>query len=410
MKIQSLLIWLETHWVVPAYGGWVLGGLVLFFFGAATNTMAGWLYVMSGVMLALLIIAASLPPQIVRSLVIERQPIFPVMAGEVMTVRLRVSNNSSTSRELLQVEDALPKVLDEVAIATIERLEPHRSFSWIYHCPVSRRGVYRWHSVYLRTAAPLGLFWCRRDRPAPAKAIVYPSILPLAQCPLLDHLGQETHTQNLSHQHTHLSNEGLTRALRPYRWGDATRLIHWRTSARYGELRVRELEVFTSSPSVILAIDTAMDWNPEYFEQAAIAAISLYTYACQQQMNVTIWTAEHGGVHTQPAVYEVLAAMHPSQGMASAAPIADSVVWLTPSSDRIAQLPATHRWLLWPPDATAPSIARTQPLYSPSTSSSSFPVSTSGLCINPEHDMRSQLSALTTHAAVADTTINPGIA
>jgi len=39
------------------------------------------------------------------------------------------------------------------------------------------------------------------------------------------------------------ASQGLTRNLRQYRQGDSTRLIHWKTSARLGELQIRELEV-----------------------------------------------------------------------------------------------------------------------------------------------------------------------
>ena len=53
--------WLETHWVTPAYAGCLLTGIALCFFGAASNTMAGWLYVISGLIFGLLVVAAVLP-------------------------------------------------------------------------------------------------------------------------------------------------------------------------------------------------------------------------------------------------------------------------------------------------------------------------------------------------------------
>jgi uncharacterized protein (DUF58 family) len=403
--------------VLPAYSGWVLIGLVIFFFGAATNTMAGWLYVMSGVMLALLVVAALLPPRMLRSLSVERQPIRPLMAGDVMTVRLLVHNASSASRDLIQVQDLLPMVLksrqpvyselepsipngsepnetrQKRAIVPIESIQPRATFSWMYQCPVEKRGVYRWHTVQLRTAAPLGLFWHRRDCTAPAKAIVYPIILNLDQCSLLDVLGRETHAQQLSQQQAHQANEGLTRALRPYRWGDPTRLIHWRTSARYGELRVRELEVLTSSPAMAIAIDTAMDWNEEYFEQAAIAAISLYDYARRQQMNVSLWTADHGTVHTPHAVYEVLADMRPHQGELKAMPPAQSVVWLTQSSSRLEHLPEDSRWILWPMTASSSAPMPQSSFAATSFTASTVVPSVQGITIDPSRELRSQLMA-----------------
>ncbi|NJO50369.1 MAG: DUF58 domain-containing protein, partial [Leptolyngbyaceae cyanobacterium RM2_2_4] len=60
MQHQQINHWLETRWVKPAFSGWLLAGLSLFFFAAATNTMAGWLYVISGVIFALLAIATIL--------------------------------------------------------------------------------------------------------------------------------------------------------------------------------------------------------------------------------------------------------------------------------------------------------------------------------------------------------------
>jgi len=55
MKItKKINNWLETHAAAPAYGGWVLAGISVCYLGAGINTMAGWLYVISGVSFALL--------------------------------------------------------------------------------------------------------------------------------------------------------------------------------------------------------------------------------------------------------------------------------------------------------------------------------------------------------------------
>ncbi len=67
--------WLETHWVNPAYIGWILGALALFFFMAATNTLSGWLYVMSGVIFALLAIASTLSTRNLKGIAVTRRPI-----------------------------------------------------------------------------------------------------------------------------------------------------------------------------------------------------------------------------------------------------------------------------------------------------------------------------------------------
>ena len=42
--IKRITTWLEICASTPAYGGWILVGIAICFFGAGINTMAGWLY------------------------------------------------------------------------------------------------------------------------------------------------------------------------------------------------------------------------------------------------------------------------------------------------------------------------------------------------------------------------------
>ena len=354
---QKVASWLEGRWVAPSYSGWLLGSLSLFFFVAATNTMAGWLYVISSIGVALLAIAALLPERSLRGIQVQRRPIDPVSVGEPLTIKLRLKNATAHSKALLQVQDLLPYVLAEPAITAIESLAPYAEHTWIYAQPTQRRGIYRWHTVQLRTAAPLGLFWCHRSRPAEAKAIVYPTVLPLERCPLIDQIGRDASLQFNSDRRSQSATEGITRSLRPYRWGDPTRLVHWRSSARYGELRVRELELLTGGQELIIGLDSAADWSSpqdsagsESFEQAVIAAASLYFYAQNHSLTVQLWTASTGTIHGNTAVLEALAevesgvadpAIHPED--LPPAPI----VWLTPNSSSLDRLPPSSRWLLW---------------------------------------------------------------
>lgn len=322
--------WFETHWIVPAYGGWVLLGLAAFFFAAATNTLAGWLYVISGVMLGLLLIAAILPPRNLTGIDVERQPIRPVSAGEALLIELTLTNSSRQAKALLQVWDEIAPLLKESPSIAIAAIAPGHSHRWAYEIPTQRRGVYLWQAVTLRTAAPLGLFWCRRPHIAKAVATVYPQILPLSQCSLIDPLGDETGLQWQQEQSVQLSTEGITRSLRPYRWGDSTRLIHWRTSARYGELRVRELEKITAARQVIIALNSTAPWEAEAFEQAVIAAASLYIYALRRGFSAALWIPGPSLLRDKIAVLSALAGIQatPSAKGNPTLPAAP-VIWLT---------------------------------------------------------------------------------
>jgi uncharacterized protein (DUF58 family) len=346
--IRRSFRWLETHWVLPAYSGWLMAGLAIFFFGAATNTMAGWLYVISGVMLALLAIGALLPARSLRSLQVSRREIAPVSVGEALTIELCLMNRSLQAQTLLQLRDELPVGLGKPVTRAIEQIAAQGTYTWVYQQPTQRRGIYRWQTVGLRTAAPLGLFWCQRSRLAKAIAIVYPTVLPLSHCPLVDQLGRELSLQLLSATQAQAATEGLTRTLRPYRWGDSTRLIHWKTSARYGELRVRELETYTGGQELVIGLDSSR-WTPEDFEQAVVAAASLYFYACRRHLRVSLWTAASDRVQGDRAVLEALAAvqMEAAQSEPPNLPSNLPLLWLTQNPDRLSALPTGSRWLLW---------------------------------------------------------------
>lgn len=350
---QRIINWLESHWVTPSFSGWLLGGLSLFFFVAATNTLSGWLYVISGIGLALLAIAAILPERTLRQLRVHRVAIHPVSAGDSLTIEIIVENTSNQPKALLQAQDQLPETLGAPVSKAIELILPKQAHHWIYCQPTQKRGVYRWQTVQLRTANPLGLFWCRRPQQAKASAIVYPPVLPLTACPLIDQMGQDASLLLSSDRRAQAATVGLTRSLRPYRWGDPIRLVHWRSSARYGEFRVRELEVFTGGQELLICLDSGSTWQsetaltPDDFEQAVTTAATLYFYACQRNLNVKLWTAATGLIQGNQVVLEALAATQVGEEPSTQTLPTVPLLWLTQTSASLNTLPPGSRWILW---------------------------------------------------------------
>lgn len=392
MVLHRCLNWLERRWVVPAYSGWVMGGLALFFFAAATNTMSGWLYVMSGVMLALLVMAAILPGRSLQSLKVSRRALDLVAVGEPLTIELMVKNQASHPKTLLQVRDMVPIALGSPQVTAIELVPAQSTYSWSYDCPTERRGVYRWQEVELRTATPLGLFWCRRQQSVKAVAVIYPGALPLSRCPVVDELGQDVSQIRQSNVRPQTSVEGVTRTLRPYRWGDPTRLVHWRTSARHGELRVRELETFTGGIDVVICLDSAANWEADQFEQAVIAAASLYRYAIQHGIQASLWTARTGIVKGDRVILESLAAVHDRE-----TPVTDALpncplIWLTQNTLSVDTLPQGSRWLLWPSTRQSSSASSASGRFEPGGGTELAPASLPrGLIVQPDQPLRLQL-------------------
>lgn len=344
--------WLETHWVAPAYAGWLLIAFSIFFFASATNTMAGWLYLISGFSFAILGMAAVLPRRSLRHLQIYRHPMAPVTVGDSITVEIEIENPTKVPNTLLEVIDVVPLGLSAKMRKAIEVIPPFKTHHWTYYLRAQRRGIYYWETVQLRTAAPLGLFWCNRSREAKATAVVYPTVLPLANCPLVDEVGQEYSPRLSERNYYHAATEGLTRNLRPYRFGDPSRLIHWRSSARYGDLRVRELEVATGGQEIIIALDSGGSWRQEDdFEAAVTAAASLYFYANRSQLNVQLWTAGSGLVRGNWVVLQTLAGVNAGEGLGESPLPKLPLIWLTDNQGSLNSLASGSRWVLWPEDS-----------------------------------------------------------
>jgi uncharacterized protein (DUF58 family) len=345
--IKNITEWLEARASTPDYRGWVLIGIALCFLASAINTMIGWLYVISGVMLAFLGISAVIAPRSLGQLVVKRQPIHPVTTGDEIKIEIDIHNKKQRPVILLRAIDNLPFILGKPVTHQVEIIPPQGSHRWTYYYPTQRRGIYRWHTVKLTHGGFAGLFESSRQRECPARAVVYPTVLPLNTCPLVDEIGQdESQRGDPRGKPLQLAASGLVRSLRPYRIGDSIRLIHWRTSARYGELRVRELETITGGQDVIIALDSAAQWQEDNFEQAVIAAASLYFYAQRQKIQVQLWTAATGPITGDSVVLDTLAATNPLEEY-SPLPDDKPVIWLTQNPTSFSSLPLGSRWLLW---------------------------------------------------------------
>lgn len=367
---------LERRWVAPAYGGGVLFAISLSFFGAATNTMAGWLYVISGTIFAILFLGVILPIRAIRELEIRRSPIAPVSVGEILEIKLTFHNAGKTPKSLVAATDILPEALGAPRRNVIEMLPPQEDLEWIYELDAQKRGIFHWDNLELRTANPLGLFWCRRTREVPARAVVYPQIFPLTTCPIIDSIGDEDSTKFERDRLYQNATEGVTKAIRNYRVGDPMRLIHWRSTARFGEFKVRELEITTGGEEVIICLDHRFDWNPDSFEQAASAAASLYFYAQRSQLNVKLWTAQAGIISGRPVILEALAAIQPDTATPSTHDRPNNtILWLTQNPDSLGDLPRGSRWIFFATD----------------DDSQVKPNSRRGLTINPQEVLQMQL-------------------
>jgi uncharacterized protein (DUF58 family) len=165
------------------------------------------------------------------------------------------------------------------------RLRPGVSTNVRYPVPTDRRGVVRLGPLRVGRRDPFGLARVHRTFGEESPVWVYPFLHPIAAVPA----GFSRNLDGLAERVPHGS---ITfDALREYVPGDDLRHVHWRTSARIGELMVRE-RVDTSRPRlVVLLDDRSRVHHGDTFEHACEAAGSVVAAALREDLAAHLLTA-----------------------------------------------------------------------------------------------------------------------
>jgi uncharacterized protein (DUF58 family) len=223
-------------------------------------------------------------------------------AGDTLPLEARLHLRARLPTRVL-LEDPAP--LAVVAAAQLRAgglVWGDSTFTFSTTLTLNRRGVYAWSGARLRWADPFGLFWHSATLNVPTTLEVYPGThglrLPSLLRPLLSE-GALSRTLGLD-------DPISLRGARPYVPGDPPGRIHWRLSARTGELTVRELERAASS-SLHLHLDTA--GTEVYIESVVRLAASLVQEALHLNLPVSVsdgTVGESGGATPSGSTPEAL--------------------------------------------------------------------------------------------------------
>jgi uncharacterized protein (DUF58 family) len=174
-----------------------------------------------------------------------------------------------------------------------------------------KRGKYQFRDLDLGTRSPFGLVEHREKIALPDQILVYPRIGQLTRRWFV--MQRQSSENRRGQRHDHSAQQVEYHGLRGYRAGDSPRWIHWRTSARRGELMVKEFEQQNEQDLAIL-IDP---WLPrtkaapeqrEALEQAISFAATLSLESCRQQGRRIVlgWTGAAPGMRQGPASVKLL--------------------------------------------------------------------------------------------------------
>ena len=260
----------------------VVAALSLAMILIGVNSQSGWLFWLAGLLLSALLVSWTTSVFEVRKLSLTRRHRSEVNEEETLEVTLVVENHGRFSRNLLEVIDEDPcdsrphkrprlkparKTLRAYlrdpsppqkgspaanggrAALLIPRVEAGSEIRLSYERGGMRRGLYGGWPGFFYSEGIIGLARHARRARADSRLVVLPHYEELRSFPLVDSF--------LYPQKTPLeySSKGAGMdyyGVREFRAGDPLQHVHWRTTARRGELVVKEFERETGTPLVIL--------------------------------------------------------------------------------------------------------------------------------------------------------------
>ena len=238
----------------------------------ATTAQAGWLFVLAAGVLGL-VTSGVLTWHRLGAAVVTRSVPARVQAGETVPVGISVRNQSKRRLPVMRLEDRLP-AFEEVAVAA-ESVPGGATATLELPRRAVRRGVFDGSDVVVSTAAPFGLLRTRKSVDVASSVIVHPVLTDVAGVRLP---ATPAVTADEALAVSRAGNGEVFAGVRDYRPGDQRRWIHWRTTARTGQLAVREHEEPARRPVVLVVAGLKADHAAEHVASAA-ASVGLHALA-----------------------------------------------------------------------------------------------------------------------------------
>ncbi|MFP5343294.1 MAG: DUF58 domain-containing protein [Candidatus Limnocylindria bacterium] len=248
--------------------------------------------------------------------------------GDQLRVTYTLRNTSRLPKPWLEVHNptTLPGGLPGRAID----LGGRRERSWLVRAPLTRRGQFRIEPLHIRTGDPFGFFEAQATVGQGVGVMVYPRMEPIP--------GWRLPAASLEGSHAApertLQTTPLATAVRPYAPGDSMNRIHWRSTARHGEIQVKEFELErTADAWIILDLERRIqagrgDGSTTEVAIRAAAAIADKALGENRAVGMTINAArrtqlppDRGGRQHQK-IMQLLAAVDAD----AAAPLAETLV------------------------------------------------------------------------------------
>jgi len=214
-------------------------------------------------------------------------------------VVLRLTNVSSRQSDTLFMEEALPYALGGRPRFVVSEVEANGVREATYTVRSQTRGRHRIGPLTVRIGDPFGCVELTRAFHQEATLTVSPKVIPL---PAIRADGDGVSGGEGSASQAAVTGEADI-ATREHRHGDDLRKVHWRSTAKRGQLMVRRDEQPRQNRATLLLDTRLLAYSPEplspSFEWAVSASASIGVWLCRQgyatQLITSAGTVAGGG-------------------------------------------------------------------------------------------------------------------
>lgn len=330
--------------VVPREGVAYLGIMLVLAVGALLG-QRNMPLLLFGMMAGPFVMNGSIVYSMLKGVTLKRHAPRRAVAGEFISVEIEVHNSKRIlTSHMLEVRDRISSDSlershrDEEGSVTLVRVPPREQRVGRYQLRFSKRGLYVLGPMRVSSRFPLGIGERGQLFDDVTELLVHPPIgrlLPTWQRQQKELAESSRRVQ----ARLGLFDDEFHR-IRELRAGDNPRSIHWRSSARRGQLMIREFQQHRQADSlVILDLPELTDWSIAAFE----TAISLAATICLEQARSTSGSQYLLAIATDNV--EIISSRTPG-GFREAAMDALAICQKSPNADLVAtfsQIVADHK-------------------------------------------------------------------
>src|SRR6266536_3873677 len=259
--------------------------IILIFFAISS----GWkvLYILTYVLLILFVLSWLWARYSLRKLIFRRATTGGrVQVGEIFDERLVLDNLSVLPKLWVQVADG--STLPGHRAGYVASMGGRKRAMWRARSVCRQRGRFQLGPVTATSGDPFGLFHRHITLTQPRDLLVLPRVLPISNFVLFT--GGMPGRGRSSRRALHTTTNATT--IRDYTVGDALNRIHWRSTAHYNRLMVKEFDLDPAMDAwIFLDLHDAVqagEGEDSTEEYGVTIAATIATYLLRQDLSVGI--------------------------------------------------------------------------------------------------------------------------